>query len=206
MTQMADVADALGVAKGTVYGYVDSKEALLDMALRFADGQHAPGTSVLPWKTPHEGATAAYVRERLTTEAGELLLVRALGRRRSGNTGAELADIVRDLYRRMARNRRSLKLIDRCALDHPELAAAWFDEGRWAQHTALALYLEGKIAERLLLPVTSVPIAARFVLETIAFWAIHRHWDPAPQPLLEEDVEPTLVELVLHGLVKEPSR
>jgi AcrR family transcriptional regulator len=56
MTQMADVADALGVAKGTVYGYVESKEALLDMALRFADGHQAPSPASLPWKTPREGS------------------------------------------------------------------------------------------------------------------------------------------------------
>ncbi|WP_291416013.1 helix-turn-helix domain-containing protein [Actinophytocola sp.] len=37
-TQMQDVADVLGVAKGTVYGYVDGKAALLAAAVRYADG------------------------------------------------------------------------------------------------------------------------------------------------------------------------
>ncbi len=36
-TQIADVAEALGVAKGTVYLYVESKEALFYAALRYAD-------------------------------------------------------------------------------------------------------------------------------------------------------------------------
>ena len=36
-TQMADVAAALGVAKGTLYGYVESKEALFDVVARYAD-------------------------------------------------------------------------------------------------------------------------------------------------------------------------
>jgi len=75
MTQMADVADALGVAKGTIYGYVESKEALLDTALRFADGHPVPGPSSFPWKTPRAGATVAYVRERLASEAKELVLI-----------------------------------------------------------------------------------------------------------------------------------
>jgi len=203
MTQMADVADGLGVAKGTVYGYVDSKEALLDAALRFADGDPTPSPASLPWRAPPLGATAAYVRERLATESRELVLVRALGRRCRGSAAAELAGIARDLYRRMTRSRKSLKLVDRCAVDHPSLAAAWFDRGRWAQHAALSCYLDRRIPAGALRPVTSVAIAARFVLETIAFWAVHRHWDPAPQPLVEDEVEPTLVELVLHGLVKE---
>ena len=36
-TQMVDVAQAMGVAKGTVYLYVESKEALFDAVVRYAD-------------------------------------------------------------------------------------------------------------------------------------------------------------------------
>jgi AcrR family transcriptional regulator len=36
---MADVAEALGVAKGTLYLCVESKEALFDAVLRYADGR-----------------------------------------------------------------------------------------------------------------------------------------------------------------------
>ena len=41
-TQMADVASAMGVAKGTLYLYVASKEALFDAALRYVDNEDAP--------------------------------------------------------------------------------------------------------------------------------------------------------------------
>ena len=55
-TQMADVAEALGVAKGTLYGYVESKAALFDAAIRYADGHEPlPGTAELPIKTPAPG-------------------------------------------------------------------------------------------------------------------------------------------------------
>jgi len=40
-TQMSDVASALGVAKGTLYLYVDSKEALFDLVARYADDLRA---------------------------------------------------------------------------------------------------------------------------------------------------------------------
>src|SRR4030067_482732 len=56
----------------------------------------------------------------------------------------ELEHIVRDLYRRMARNRRALKLVDRCAVDHPELAAVWFEEGRWGQVALIGGYIEAR--------------------------------------------------------------
>ena len=42
-TQMADVAEAMGIGKGTLYLYVESKEALFDLVLRSADAEHPPG-------------------------------------------------------------------------------------------------------------------------------------------------------------------
>jgi AcrR family transcriptional regulator len=49
LTQMPDVADALGVAKVTLYGYVESKEALFDAAVRFADNPSSdPGKLPIP--------------------------------------------------------------------------------------------------------------------------------------------------------------
>ncbi len=39
LTQMADVAEAIGIAKGTLYVYVESKEALFALCLRHADRQ-----------------------------------------------------------------------------------------------------------------------------------------------------------------------
>ena len=52
---MEDVANALGVAKGTLYLYVESKEALFDLVIRHAD---RPGTEPdFPVKSPKPGDT-----------------------------------------------------------------------------------------------------------------------------------------------------
>jgi AcrR family transcriptional regulator len=202
-TQMEDVASALGIAKGTVYGYVESKAALFDAALLYADGHDTlPDASALPLRVAPEGS-AAVVRKRLEREVGGLELLAALGRNAPEDVGAELAEIIRDLYRRMERNRHAIKLVDRCALDHPELAAVWFGQGRWAQHAALVAYLDKRMSSGQLRPVPSTSVAARFLLETIAFWAVHRHWDPSPQAVSDEEVERTLVQVLLQGLTKE---
>src|SRR6266508_3858892 len=72
-TQMQDVADALGVAKGTVYGYVENKSALLAAALRYGDGvEPVPDLAALPVPSPAEGELAALVAERLGREVAEL--------------------------------------------------------------------------------------------------------------------------------------
>jgi len=205
-TQMEDVAGALGVGKGTLYGYVESKAALFDAALRYADGhEELPSPTDLPLATPVPNATLAMLRERLANETRDLKLVAALAGELPRDCGAELAGVIRDLYARMARNRRGIKLIDRCAPEQPELAEAWFGQGRWAQHAALAAYLDQRIAAGLLRSVPNTAVAARVVLETVAFWAVHRHWDPSPQRVDEHAIQDAVVDALLHGLVKESS-
>jgi AcrR family transcriptional regulator len=208
LTQMSDVAEALGVAKGTLYGYVESKEALFDAAVRFADGQGTlPEPGALPLPTPAAGSAVQYIQRRLTEEASELELVAVLSRptgRRAKQE--EFESIVRDLYRRMSRNRRALKLVDRCAIDHPELASVWFEQGRYGQVALFATYLERRIAEGRMRAVPNVQLAARMALETIALWAIHMPWDASPRPFADDDVENAVVDMLVHAHVKERTR
>lgn len=207
LTQMADVADAMGLAKGTLYGYVESKEALFDAAVRFADGHLAlPRTTDLPLRTPKRGRTVAYVRERIAGEAADMVLLRVVGGQLTFATAAEeLSAVLSDLYRRMARNRRALKLIDRCAADYPDLAEVWFGEGRWAQHQLLVEVLQAGAKLRRLRHLEQPAVAARAMLETIAFWAMHRHFDPSPQQVEDAIAERAVIDLLLHGLVGGPS-
>src|SRR5687768_13930462 len=82
-TQMADVADAMGVAKGTVYLYVESKEALFDVVLRYADAPRpVDPPDTMPVPTPSPGRTLRYVRDRLAQPAS-LKLRETLGRTRT---------------------------------------------------------------------------------------------------------------------------
>jgi len=96
-TQMADIAKALGVAKGTLYLYVESKDALFDLVARCADEPSLATPSVLPIRTPKAGATLAYVRERLAKNQVPAALVGALRRSRVRDPRAELEGIVREL-------------------------------------------------------------------------------------------------------------
>jgi AcrR family transcriptional regulator len=204
-TQMADVAEALGVAKGTLYGYVESKAALFDAAIRYADGHEPlPETASLPIETPAPGATVERLEKRIADEAADLLLVQVAAASGSSDVRSEFHEVLVDLYRRANRNRFAIKLADRCASDHPDLAGVWFGRGRWAQHELLMHYMQTRIAAGKLRPVPSIPVAARTVLETVAFWAVHRHWDPSPQSIEEDAVETAVVDLLVHSLIQEP--
>ena len=81
-TQMEDVAKALGVAKGRLYGYVESKAALFDAAVRCADGyEPLPDPAVLPLRTPEPGSTVASVQVRSLEEVSDLGRVLRTARR-----------------------------------------------------------------------------------------------------------------------------
>jgi AcrR family transcriptional regulator len=203
-TQMDDVAAALGVAKGTLYLYVESKEALFDLVARCADAEPPlPQFAPLPLPTPKPGTTLAYVRERLAQNQILPTLTAALARQRVKDARAELALILGELYDTLARNRHGIKLLDRSAQDLPELASLWFDTARGGLIATLAHYLEMRMHRKLLRPLPDAAVTARLIIEAISFWAVHRHWDPQPQIVEEKVVRDTVVQFLLNALGKE---
>jgi AcrR family transcriptional regulator len=210
-TQIQDVADALGLAKGTLYGYAQGKAALFAAAVRYADSHEPmPEPTDLPVPAPDVGEIAALVATRLADEIAAMSLTRALGKTSADATPAqrrsELADIVTDLYARLARHRIALKLVDRCAPELPDLAEVWFGTGRDAQATALEKYLLGRErAGSLSLP-GPAPLVARTIVELCGLWAVHCHFDPRPAgPIDDETVAATLAELVVRATAPMPN-
>ncbi|HEU4429012.1 MAG TPA: helix-turn-helix domain-containing protein, partial [Myxococcota bacterium] len=125
-TQMADVAAELGVAKGTLYLYVESKEALFEQALVHADRADAiPTPRELPVPTPRPGSTLRKVRARIRRDAKLPALSAAVARRAPSDTRAEVDAILRELLSLLSAHRIAIKLLDRCAADFPELARLW---------------------------------------------------------------------------------
>ncbi len=204
-TQIADVAEALGVAKGTVYLYVESKEALFYAALRYADRKAPLASEIdLPVGADDSELLRSELRAALAAEAIPPALARALDRSRVTDARAELEEIVRELYATASRHRTAIELIDRCGADHPELAATFYEEGRFTQLELLVRYLESRIRKGKLAPVPDPTVAARLIIETIATWAVHIHWDPAPQPIEPEAAEETVVQLVVRAIAGAP--
>jgi AcrR family transcriptional regulator len=202
--QMEDVAKALGVAKGTIYVYVESKEALFDLVARCADREEVfAETPRLPIRTAKRGATIAYVRQRLAENQALPTLIKALTRTRGAAPGGEFQKILREMYDAVERNRYGLKLLDRTARDQPELAALWFEGARDGLLAALSEYLKREMARGRMKKIPDVAVAARFIIETVVFWGVHRYWDPHPQTVDDVAARETAVQLIVNALVKE---
>jgi AcrR family transcriptional regulator len=108
-TQMADVADAMGISKGTVYLYVESKEALFDLAIRRAD---SPSPLALPPKlpvpSPGAGATVDYVTWELAKMRVLRITETLLAKKKRGDGRTELELVVRELFDDLLRHRYAL--------------------------------------------------------------------------------------------------
>ena len=203
-TQMVDVANAMGIAKGTLYLYVESKEALFDAVVRHADRPHPiPAPADLPLRTPKPESTLAEVARRLADEAALPSLAAALARSRVAGVRSELEGILNEIYDTLARNRIGITLLDRCALDYPDLAKLWYGAGREGALSLLTRYLEDRTRRGPLRRFEDKAVAARIVLETLIFWAVHRHWDPHPQTVDEATAKDTAIQFIVGALVKE---
>jgi AcrR family transcriptional regulator len=201
-TQMADVAERLGVAKGTVYLYVESKEALFDLACRLADAARPrPMPAKLPVATPLAGSTTQYVAEQLAASRVLPLVASILAKKKRGDARAELEQIVVALFDDLVRHRRALKLIEQSARDLPELAALWFEGARGGLLELLTNYIADRVRARKIRPVPHAAAAARLIIETATFWAGHRHWDAHPQDIDEVTAKQTVIHFVVGALL-----
>lgn len=192
--QIGDVARELGVAKGTLYLYVAGKEALFDWALRYADAATPPADPPLPIPTPPPGALVETLRRRLETE-GQLESLAAAPATPPDDAVAELATILGELYDLLATSRRTIKLLTVAAPELPELAEVWFRGGRGRLVRRLAGHLESRAAAGALACPAPPLAAARTLLEAVSWAAVHRHWDPDPDPLKDDEVRDAAVAL-----------
>ena len=200
LTQMSDIAEAVGVAKGTLYGYVESKQALFYLCLLHAD-RKAPlkSPAVLPVPTPPPGELAAGIKQRLADRSIPRALSEALEQDLAEDPRSELEAVVRELYATLERFHRSIKLIDR-SVDHPELGNLWQTAGREAPRAALVRYLDKRMQAGQLRQVANVRLAARMIIEVATTWAIHIKWDRSPEDFDPDEARENAIDFLVHAL------
>lgn len=181
-TQMEDVADRLGVSKGTVYRAVDSKDELLAAVVEWGDNPDI-AADVDPATLGGIATTAAAVVAELTAAIGALELTTSVLDRRplaaSESVGDEIERLAIGVFEAMRSRRTAIMVLDRCAIEIPELAAMWFGEGRYALVDLWSGYLELRVDE--IDGSVDRAIVARTIVELLTTWAVKIVWDRAPR-------------------------
>lgn len=181
--QMDDVAERLGVSKGTLYRSVESKEALLVAVLDYGD---TPETlpAVGPLATSSLDVMSSELRDRLGAATVTLELWAAVVTPTTHTSATALGDEVErlaaDVFDMLWSHRTRIMVLDRCAPELPMLSGDWYEQGRYALVDLWFEYLRGQQTH--LEDGRDIAVLARTIVELLALWAVKMPWDPAPRP------------------------
>ena len=198
--KVGDIARAGGVSVGTIYNYVEGKDGLLLLTVVHAFGGLGDVVD-FPVPTPDRAELVGRLTALLDAGVRVTSLEKALrSRRRPSATG--FRDIVAELYDLIATTRLGADALERCASEIPELATVFYDHVRRGVLDQLSRY----VARR---PSASVApdLVARYVVETLTWFARHRHHDLGASNLDDDEARAAAIDLTVtavFGAVAEP--
>ncbi len=200
-TQIGDVARALGVAKGTLYLYVQSKDALFDLVVRHADAPDDVQVD-LPVPTPAPGSTLLWIAALID---GATLPPLDGPVSSAADAARELDALVTALFWLLHAHRWTIRLIASSARDMPELSELWFVQARARLNRRLADWLVQRAGQGVHRPLrVPAEAVARWMSESVHWAAVSREFDVAPEPLAPDDALAT-VRLAVGRMVLPPA-
>ena len=202
-TRTADVARIAGISAGSLFTYVQSKAALFHLVFLHGFGRLADAP--LPLAAPSVGEMVAAIEKELRHIPNPNLRA-ALAIDRPSDVRTELRGIVEERYAIFARHWRVLRVIERCAVDIPELEAFYFGRLRGANFRQLSRYLDRRAAAGLLRAMPDSPAATRIVSETITWFAWHRHEDRDARLYDDDLARETVIAFICAALVPEAAQ
>ncbi len=186
-TLMTDVGKELGLSHALLYQHVESKEALFQLALLWAIAPEALPALPTPLPTPAPGEALKPLAE---WTAGRSAVPRQL--RAALDTGAchdirgEFRGVVDEYYTLVEDNRVLLALLERSAVDFPELRDLYFGKSRRRQVDGLEEYVDRRSRSGHFRPFPDAALATQLIVETVAWFAWHRRDHPDPLDVSDE--------------------
>lgn len=208
---MSDVARELGVSQGTLYNYVESKEALFGLLVeRGGDSEPFELPSDLPLATPPPATLRKRLERRMQETFGLPRLEAALAGEPANDPRAELTAIVEELFTRTEATRGPADALERSAQDLPELFQTFFLGFRRRLFERYTRYVASRIESGAFRADMDPRVAARFLVEVVTFFARHRHRDPHPTLLpdagaVRAEVIPMIVDALLGPGLTSPT-
>lgn len=200
--QMVDVAREAGIALGTLYGYVASKDALFALVVDHTFGV-VDTDAALPLPTPDRDELLVRVARRLDVTRGLPVLDAAAKRRRTHDAAAELSSVLDELWDATVRTRFVADMIERSAREWPELRRLFYEGIRRDIFDVLARYIARRASSGAFRPVTDPDIAARVVIEAVTWFARHRHSDPDSADVDDLRARRTVLPMLAAALLRE---
>jgi AcrR family transcriptional regulator len=201
-TRTADVAREAGISSGSLFTYVESKEALFHLVFLHGFGLLAEGLPTLPLATPSPGGTVELIRQQLRNIPAPRLRA-AFDEARPPDARAELSGIVDERYTIIERVWPLLAVIERCALDLPELEAFYFGQARSGFFARLTEYLLMRTEGGYLRTTPDAAVTARVIIESVTWFAWKRHQGRDAHTYDDEVARRTVIDFVCSALTPE---
>ncbi len=197
LTQIADVSERMDVSVGTIYRYVESKEALFHLAALEAVGL-LPDAILLPVKVSGPADTAAILRKLIAEDRLWPVLQAALNGPAPEDAKAEAGAIAAELYDAISARAALISLLDRCAHDMPELADVFDRQVRQRLMGDLETWVRrwDAVAGR---QRPDVAALARGAMEAIAWLAKSRRRDPTATKITEHHARAAAVRIFANA-------
>jgi AcrR family transcriptional regulator len=193
------------MSTGSLFTYVESKEALFHLVFVHGFGLSPQSLPVLPLATPGPGETIGLIEGGLR----QIPIPRfraAMAVAKPADVAAELRQIVEERYAVIERYWPVVAVIERCAVEMPELEAVYFGRARPGYYAELGCYLERRAAAGLLRAMPDSTVAARVVIESLSWFAWHRLEGRDSALYDDEAVRRTVTEFVCAALLPETGR
>jgi AcrR family transcriptional regulator len=203
-TRMADVAAAAGISSGGLFNYVETKDALFHVVLAHAFGEINIDDVQLPIAAPPFDQTLDLIERSLRNKLANNPLRAALKEDHPQDVRAELTQIIERFYRSMELLWPALAVIERSAIDLPQLEALYFGSGRKGFLSQLTRYCDRRIAAGYFRPQPDTAIAARFLNEAVVWFAWHRREDRDKDVYDDNAAIETVTKMLCDALIEPP--
>jgi AcrR family transcriptional regulator len=204
--KMSDVAAAAGVSQGTLYNYVESKEALFRLLLDRGLSTNVEGPTSFPVPTPTKESLAQRMEDAVGSTFSLPKLDAAVARRSiaSLDPRAELFAVVEELFDQTYRTREAADVLEKSAREVPELALVFYGKIRRGLLERIERLIAMRSADGIYRELDPV-VTARFVLEAVTMFARHVFHDPEPPKFQVETAKRVITEILVHGMVARRS-
>lgn len=157
----------------------------------------------LPHPTPGRGVIAEHVWSCLQNAAHfpRLWLAADSPAPSEVQIGAEVDGILAELYQWLHRYRQGVKLVERSALDWPDVAQVFYRRFWRGGIRRVADYLARRMKEEAIPAREDAMVAARFVVEALTWMAVHRPWSEDGAALTDPAVVATIQPMLRAAIV-----
>ena len=207
--QMDDIAKKANVSKGTLYNYFKNKAHLFYFIV-----ENGPPLENRPLAID----VSSIVRnerellDAITTKIEAANKFGCLGgylekKADDVDLERELWHLLEELWDILEENQVQLNIIDRSAHEFPALAVVFHEHARMQILRQLEEYIRSRIELGAIQPLPSVKIAARFIMESFAFFAMKMMKslsDDPEGPYPKSETLPILISTFLKGLRYDP--